>query len=67
MDNNGTICIKNVNFSIHSFVIEQGKNLLMNGHNVNETAHMLGFEFPHHFTRRFKKVTGITPTDFLGK
>ena len=50
---------------IHSFVIEQGKNLLMNGHNVNETAHLLGFEFPHHFTRLFKKVTGIRPTDFL--
>ncbi len=52
---------------IHSFVIEQGKNLLMNGHNVNETAHLLGFEYPHHFTRLFKKVTGITPTEFLGK
>ena len=52
---------------IHSFVIEQGKNLLMNGHNVNETAHLLGFEFPHHFTRLFKKVTSITPTEFLGK
>ena len=52
---------------IHSFVIEQGKNLLMNGYNVNETAHMLGFEFPHHFTRLFKKKTGITPSDFLGK
>ncbi|MBR3290651.1 MAG: helix-turn-helix transcriptional regulator [Bacteroidales bacterium] len=51
---------------IHSFVIEQGKSLLMNGHNVNETAHLLGFEFPHHFTRLFKKVTGITPTAFLG-
>ena len=52
---------------IHSFVIEQGKNLLMNGHNINETAHLLGFEFPHHFTRLFKKVTGTTPTEFLGK
>ncbi len=52
---------------IHSFVIDQGKNLLMNGHNVNETAHLLGFEFPHHFTRLFKKVTGLTPTEFLGK
>jgi AraC-like DNA-binding protein len=52
---------------IHSFVIDQGKNLLMNGHNVNETAHLLGFEYPHHFTRLFKKVTGITPTEFLGK
>ena len=52
---------------IHSFVIDQGKNLLMNGHNVNETAHLLGFEFPHHFTRLFKKVTGVTPSEFLGK
>ena len=50
---------------IHSFVIEQGKNILMNGHNVSETAHLLGFEFPHHFTRLFKKVTGITPREFL--
>ena len=52
---------------IHSFVIDQGKNLLMNGHNVGETAHLLGFEFPHHFTRLFKKTTGMTPSEFLGK
>ena len=52
---------------IHSFVIEQGKNLMMNGHNIGETAHLLGFEFPHHFTRLFKKTTGITPSEFLGK
>ena len=52
---------------IHSFVIEQGKNLLMNGHNIGETAHLLGFEFPHHFTRLFKKTTGFTPSEFLGK
>jgi AraC-like DNA-binding protein len=51
---------------IHSFVIEQGKNLLMNGNNIGETARLLGFDYPHHFTRLFKKVTGITPTDFLG-
>ncbi len=52
---------------IHAFVIEQGKNLLMNGHNVNETARLLGFEFPHHFTRLFRKMTGITPSEFLRK
>ena len=50
---------------IHSFVIEQGKNLLMNGHNINETAHLLGFEYPHHFSRLFKRVAGITPSEFL--
>lgn len=49
---------------IHSFVIEQGKNLLMNGHNINETAHLLGFDYPHHFTRLFKRITGITPRQF---
>ena len=52
---------------IHSFVVEQGKNLLMNGHNINETAHLLGFEFPQHFTRLFKQTTGMTPSEFLGK
>lgn len=52
---------------IHSFVIEQSKNLLMNGHNINETARLSGFEFPHHFSRLFKKVTGITPSEFMGK
>ena len=51
---------------IHSFVTEQGKSLLMNGHNIGETARLLGFEFPHHFTRLFKKTTGITPSEFLG-
>lgn len=49
---------------IHSFVVERGKNLLMQGHNVSETAHLLGFEYVHHFNRIFKKVTGMTPSEF---
>ena len=52
---------------IHSFVIERGKSLLMHGHNVSETAHLLGFEYVHHFNRIFKKVTGLTPSEFLAK
>ena len=39
----------------------------MNGNNISETSRLLGFDFPHHFTRLFKKVTGITPSEFLGK
>ncbi len=52
---------------IHNYVINQAKSLLMNGHNISETSRLLGFDFPHHFTRLFKRVTGITPSDFLGK
>ncbi len=52
---------------IHNYVINQAKSLLMNGHNISETSRLLGFDFPHHFTRLFKRVTGITPSEFLGK
>ena len=52
---------------IHAYVVNQGKNLLMNGNNVSETSRLLGFDYPHHFTRLFKKIVGITPTEFIGK
>ena len=51
---------------IHTFVIDQAKTFLMKGLSVGETADLLGFEYPHHFSRLFKKVTGMTPTEFLG-
>ena len=51
---------------IHKYVINQAKSLLMNGHNISETSHLLGFEFPNHFTRLFKKITGLTPSEFIG-
>ena len=53
--------------AIGYFIINQAKSLLMHGHNVSETSRLLGFDFPHHFTRLFKRVTGLTPTEFLGK
>ena len=52
---------------IHNYVINQAKSLLMNGHNISETSRLLGFGFPHHFTRLFKKETGLTPSEYLGK
>lgn len=52
---------------IHNYVINQAKSLLMNGYNVNETSRLLGFEYPHHFTRLFKRINGITPIEFLKK
>ena len=52
---------------IHKYVINQAKSLLMNGHNISETSQLLGFDYPHHFTRLFKRTTGLTPSEFLGK
>jgi AraC-like DNA-binding protein len=37
----------------------------MKGLTVGEVANLLGFEYPHHFSRLFKKMTGMTPTDYL--
>ncbi len=34
--------------------------------NVNEIAYRLGFQYPQHFTRIFKKNVGITPTEYRG-
>lgn len=50
---------------IHNFVVDQAKSLLMKGLSVGEVANLIGFEYPHHFSRLFKKMTGMTPTDYL--
>ena len=52
---------------IHTYVVNQGKNLLMHGHNISETSRLLGFDYPHHFTRLFKKVTGMPPTAYIDR
>ena len=52
---------------IHNYVTGQAKSLLMNGHNISETSRLLGFDYPHHFTRLFKRTTGLTPSEFLDK
>ncbi len=52
---------------IHNYIINQAKSLLMQGHNISETSRLLGFDYSHHFTRLFKRITGLTPSEFLGK
>lgn len=50
---------------IRQFVIAKGKSLLLSGKNVVETSEGLGFEYPQHFTRVFKRSTGMTPSKFV--
>ena len=50
---------------IRQFVIRQIKNELASGLSVAEAAYKLGFDYPAHLSRMFKKETGMTPTDYI--
>ena len=41
------------------------KNELASGANISQVAYELGFEYPQHLSRMFKKFCGYTPTDYL--
>lgn len=46
-------------------IIEGAKDRLYHPEkSVNEVAYELGFKYPHHFSRMFKKVTGSSPTAY---
>ncbi len=50
---------------IHSCLIDKAKNdLLVTDKTISEIAFELGFEYPHYFSRLFKKKTGVTPSEF---
>ncbi len=50
---------------IRQFIIRQIKNELASGLTVAEAAYKLGFEYPAHLSRMFKKETGQTPTEYI--
>lgn len=46
-------------------LIERAKSLIVQSHkNMSEIAYELGFQYPQHFGRLFKKLTGITPHQY---
>lgn len=50
---------------IRRFVIARIKDELAAGLTVSEVAYKLGFEYPQHLSRMFKKGTGMTPKEYL--
>lgn len=56
---------ENAGSMIRRFVMRQAKNALASGQSISEVAYSLGFEYPQHFSRSFKKATGITPREYV--
>jgi AraC-like DNA-binding protein len=56
---------KNTQEHVHFYVIEKAKTLLLGTEEpVNVIAYSLGFEYPQHFSKLFKKKTGMSPTAY---
>ncbi|WP_116788115.1 helix-turn-helix domain-containing protein [Flavobacterium psychrotrophum] len=50
---------------IHLKIIDTAKERLLDtSKSISEIAFNLGFKYPHHFTRTFKRNTGITPLEY---
>lgn len=50
---------------IHMAVVEQVKYLIVSSkQSISEIAYAVGFKYPHHLSRVFRHVTGITPIEF---
>ena len=49
---------------IHQYIIQRVKSVLAAGASITQAADELGFEYPQHLSRMFKKRVGITPSEF---
>ena len=52
---------------IRRFIMQRAQTLLAGGATITEAAEQLGFAYPQHFTRQFKKYYGVTPSEFIRK
>ena len=49
---------------IRQYIIQRAKKELATGESIARVAYGLGFEYPQHLSRMFKKLTGMTPSDY---
>lgn len=49
---------------IRQYIIQRAKNELATGAGIAQVAYGLGFEYPQHLSKMFKKQTGMTPSAY---
>ena len=52
---------------IRNFIVRRAKSLILGGQSITQVSDALGFEYPNHFTRLFKQLTGQTPSQFYAE
>ena len=58
---------RNAQEHIHHFVVDKAKTILLSSReSVSQVAYELGFEYPQHFSKVFKKKTKKSESDELG-
>ena len=50
---------------IQRYIIELSKERILNPNKtIGQVAYELGFQYPQHFTRMFKRTIGLTPNEY---
>ena len=52
---------------IRRFVIQKIKDELAVGMSISQVAYNMGFDYPQHLSRMFKKMEGITPSEYIDR
>ncbi|MEM7040025.1 MAG: helix-turn-helix domain-containing protein, partial [Bacteroidota bacterium] len=56
---------RNAQQHIHDAIVERAKNMLLGTRApLGQIAYDLGFEYPQHFSKVFKKKTGVSPSTY---
>jgi len=56
---------QNAKEQINNFAIEKAKTILLSSTDtISGIAYELGFNYPHYFSRLFKRKTGVTPMEY---
>ncbi len=56
---------RNAQEHVHHYIVDKAKTILLSStETISQIAYGLGFEYPQHFSKVFKKKTGMSPAEY---